>query len=129
MKIYECYVLYFVRILNKYTFFNFSRIHIYFVDDEPFLLPNSYPIHDVSEWRDLNTKFVLQVLRDYYCCRNEIDGVNYKTHFDSYLKDMYDVCKVVMEKSLKFDVDGDGLIENSGSPDQTYDTWVMTGTR
>lgn len=27
---------------------------------------NSYPIHDVSEWRDLNIKFVLQVFRDYF---------------------------------------------------------------
>ncbi len=27
---------------------------------------NSYPVHDVSEWRDLNIKFVLQVYRDYY---------------------------------------------------------------
>lgn len=93
------------------------------------MLPNAYPIHDVSEWRDLNTKFVLQVLRDYYFCENEVDGVSYKMHLDSYLKDMYDVCKVVMEKSLKFDVDGDGLIENSGSPDQTFDTWIMTGSR
>lgn len=54
-------------------------------DEEPFVLINSYPIHDVSgerkmffmhivtkfndihlEWRDLNIKFVLQVYRDYY---------------------------------------------------------------
>lgn len=37
-----------------------------FVDEEPFTLINAYPIHDVSEWRDLNVKFVLQVYRDYY---------------------------------------------------------------
>lgn len=35
-------------------------------DEEPFILINSYPIHDVSEWRDLNIKFVLQVYRDYH---------------------------------------------------------------
>uniref|UniRef100_A0A1B0CJL7 Glycosyl-hydrolase family 116 N-terminal domain-containing protein n=1 Tax=Lutzomyia longipalpis TaxID=7200 RepID=A0A1B0CJL7_LUTLO len=34
--------------------------------EEPYILPNSYPIHDVAEWKDLNTKFVLQVYRDYY---------------------------------------------------------------
>lgn len=34
-------------------------------DEEPFSLINSYPAHDVSEWRDLNLKFVLQVYRDY----------------------------------------------------------------
>lgn len=35
-------------------------------EEEPFTLINSYPIHDVAEWRDLNVKFVLQVYRDYY---------------------------------------------------------------
>lgn len=34
--------------------------------EAPFELINAYPIHDVSEWKDLNVKFVLQVYRDYY---------------------------------------------------------------
>lgn len=34
--------------------------------EDPWQQINAYPIHDVSEWRDLNTKFVLQVYRDYY---------------------------------------------------------------
>ena len=29
-----------------------------------------------------------------------------------------------METALKWDEDGDGLIENSGKPDQTFDSWV-----
>lgn len=33
--------------------------------EDPWALINAYPIHDVSEWRDLNTKFILQVYRDY----------------------------------------------------------------
>uniref|UniRef100_A0A3B4AZ32 Non-lysosomal glucosylceramidase n=1 Tax=Periophthalmus magnuspinnatus TaxID=409849 RepID=A0A3B4AZ32_9GOBI len=33
----------------------------------------------------------------------------------------------VMESELKFDLDGDGLIENSGYADQTYDGWTVTG--
>jgi non-lysosomal glucosylceramidase len=45
----------------------------------------------------------------------------------TYLKDMYSACKIVMDKTIEFDADGDGLIENSNSPDQTYDTWVMSG--
>ncbi len=32
-----------------------------------------------------------------------------------------------METELKFDKDGDGLIENSGYADQTYDGWKVTG--
>lgn len=91
--------------------------------ENPFTLLNSYPIHDVSEWRDLNIKFVLQVLRD-YCLGEKVEGMNRK----QYLEDMYEACQTVMFKSMKFDTDHDGLIENSGSPDQTYDTWVMTGS-
>lgn len=30
---------------------------------------------------------------------------------------------------MKFDLDGDGLIENSGFADQTYDGWTVTGPR
>lgn len=34
-----------------------------------------------------------------------------------------------MDSELKFDTDDDGLIENSGFADQTYDAWVVTGAR
>lgn len=34
--------------------------------EDPYNQINAYPIHDVSEWRDLNTKFILQAYRDYY---------------------------------------------------------------
>jgi non-lysosomal glucosylceramidase len=34
-----------------------------------------------------------------------------------------------MESELRFDLDGDGLIENSGYADQTYDAWTVTGPR
>lgn len=52
-------------------------------------------------------------------------------NFDSkrYLQDMFSACKTIMDHSATFDEDGDGLIENSGAPDQTYDSWVMTGAR
>ena len=32
--------------------------------------------------------------------------------------------RAVMATALKWDDDGDGLIENSGKPDQTFDSWV-----
>jgi non-lysosomal glucosylceramidase len=44
-----------------------------------------------------------------------------------YLEDMYQTCKLVMNKTIEFDKDNDGLIENSNAPDQTYDTWNMSG--
>ena len=34
----------------------------------------------------------------------------------------------LLERALQcWDRDGDGLIENSGAPDQTFDSWVMSG--
>ncbi|XP_031762709.1 LOW QUALITY PROTEIN: non-lysosomal glucosylceramidase [Xenopus tropicalis] len=85
-------------------------------DDEPWQKLNAYLIHDTANWKDLNLKFVLQVYRDYHITKDT-----------TYLRDMWSVCQTVMETSLKFDEDGDGLIENSGFADQTYDDWVMTG--
>lgn len=35
------------------------------IEEDPFNLVNAYLVHDVSEWRDLNLKFVLQCYRDY----------------------------------------------------------------
>jgi len=39
------------------------------------------------------------------------------------------VKQIVMKESMKHDKDGDGLIENSGAADQTFDGWCVTGPR
>ncbi|XP_013187208.1 non-lysosomal glucosylceramidase [Amyelois transitella] len=178
----------------------------------PFSNINAYNIHDVSEWRDLNLKFILQVLRDYRLLRGHtapfgnkryrsiayIDDVRDGTEDDlysrstgqadsetvasetatvvqdnspvvvgrsyavgdildllyrnterepegggehsqphgpvatvwdseRYLSDMYDACVTLLRRAMLWDKDGDGLIENGGFPDQTYDAWVMRG--
>lgn len=85
-------------------------------DDEPWQRVNAYLIHDTADWKDLNLKFVLQVYRDFHLTQDH-----------QYLQDMWPICKAVMESELKFDLDGDGLIENSGYADQTYDGWTVTG--
>ncbi|XP_058528712.1 non-lysosomal glucosylceramidase isoform X2 [Ochotona princeps] len=85
-------------------------------DDEPWLRINAYLIHDTADWKDLNLKFVLQIYRDYYLTGDQ-----------AFLKDMWPVCLAVMESEMKFDKDHDGLIENGGYADQTYDGWVTTG--
>lgn len=87
-------------------------------DDEPWLRVNAYVIHDTADWKDLNLKFVLQVYRDYYLTGDQ-----------GFLRDMWPVCLAVMESEMKFDKDQDGLIENGGYADQTYDAWVTTGPR
>ncbi|ENN79258.1 hypothetical protein YQE_04294, partial [Dendroctonus ponderosae] len=86
--------------------------------ESPFILINAYPIEDVSTWKDLSSKFVLQTFRD-AIVGNVVDT--------TFIQDMYKACDIVMRKLLVFDYDQDGLIENSGKPDQTYDTWVMKG--
>ncbi|XP_030017790.1 uncharacterized protein LOC115438354, partial [Sphaeramia orbicularis] len=87
-------------------------------DDEPWQRVNAYLIHDTADWKDLNLKFVLQVYRDFHLTQDR-----------QYLQDMWPICQAVMESEMKFDLDGDGLIENSGYADQTYDGWTVTGPR
>ncbi|KAK7582522.1 hypothetical protein V9T40_013967 [Parthenolecanium corni] len=85
-------------------------------EEEPFLKINSYPIHDVTDWKDLNLKFILQCYRDHVF----IEDANY-------LQDMWPQVKLLMNRCLEWDTDDDGMIENGGFPDQTYDAWEMNG--
>lgn len=41
----------------------------------------------------------------------------------------FDFLQTVMNKTAVYDTDGDGLIENSGFADQTFDAWPVTGPR
>jgi non-lysosomal glucosylceramidase len=66
----------------------------------------------------LNTKFVLLVWRDY-----ALTGKQDK----KFLQDSYDSVKQSMVYMRQFDKDNDGLIENGGFPDQTYDVWITRG--
>lgn len=108
--------------------YNFKMTHIlvnlingFLSGEEPFILINSYCIHDVSKWRDLNPKFILQTYRDAL----STNGILEK----QFVQDMYDVCHEVMIRTIKTAVDKDGLIINGGTPDQTFDAWIMTGVR
>lgn len=84
---------------------------------EPWGEVNAYNLQDVNRWKDLGPKLVLQVHRDYVA-----------TGSVSFVLTLWPVLRQVMEAALKaFDLDGDGLIENSGFPDQTYDIWTVEG--
>ena len=39
-------------------------------EDEPWVRVNGYLLHDTSDWKDLNLKFVLQVYRDYHVTKD-----------------------------------------------------------
>ncbi|XP_039794107.1 non-lysosomal glucosylceramidase-like isoform X4 [Panicum virgatum] len=77
---------------------------------------NAYNIHDTSRWKDLNPKFVLQIYRDFAA-----------TGDMSFGKDVWPAVCTAMEYMEQFDHDGDGMIENDGFPDQTYDAWTVRG--
>lgn len=84
--------------------------------EDPWYAVNIYNYQDVSRWKDLNPKFVLQVYRDFVATQ-DID----------FLAEMWEPVVEALEYMQRFDVDGDGLIENEGYPDQTYDTWTVKG--
>jgi non-lysosomal glucosylceramidase len=44
-----------------------------------------------------------------------------------YLEEMYPILVTVMKSMELFDTNNDGMIENSGFPDQTYDIWIAKG--
>lgn len=56
----------FINLSDK-LLFQFSAFHS---GEEPFDLINAYPIHDVSQWRDLNPKFILSCFRMYIFNKN-----------------------------------------------------------
>lgn len=87
-------------------------------DDDPFYRPNRYTFQDVSGWKDLGPKFVLQVWRD---------AVADPRGGDSMIREAWPTVDAVLTRLSERDRDGDGLPEHDGLPDQTYDTWPMYG--
>jgi non-lysosomal glucosylceramidase len=86
--------------------------------EDPVVNPNQYNYQDVSNWRDLNSKYVLMIWRDY-----ALTGAK----DEAFLRDSWPAVKQAMEHLKQYDTDGDGLIENGGFPDQTYDDWIASG--
>ncbi|MEM8506069.1 MAG: glycoside hydrolase family 116 protein, partial [Cyanobacteria bacterium P01_D01_bin.1] len=73
---------------------------------------------DCNQWKDLSSDFVLQVYRAF-----EATG---STDID-FLEDCWSAIVETLAYTKLFDTDGDGLIENSGAPDQTFDDWRLQG--
>jgi len=85
-------------------------------NEDPFLRPNAYSWRDINIWKDLNSKFVLQVWRDV-----QFVPAPELAH------DTWPAVVQAMDYLRGYDRDGDGLPEHDGQPDQTYDMWSMTG--
>lgn len=84
--------------------------------EDPWRMINAYDAQDVGRWKDLNPKFVLQLWRDYVLTGDR-----------AFLGDVWPAVETSIDYMLQFDRDGDGLIENEGFPDQTYDVWSAQG--
>ena len=86
-------------------------------EGDPFVLVNEPGWQDTNDWKDLNSKFVLMVYRDYV-----LTGKTDK----QFLAEMWPSVQIAMKYLEQFD-HGGGIPENSGYPDQTYDSWVVRG--
>ncbi|WP_088240383.1 GH116 family glycosyl hydrolase [Calothrix rhizosoleniae] len=73
---------------------------------------------DCNLWKDLGADFVLQVYRDFLLTGS--DDVEF-------LADCWDAIVLTLNYLKTFDIDGDGIPENSGAPDQTFDDWKLLG--
>ncbi len=88
-------------------------------EEDPFKQINQFSWQDTNGWKDLNPKFVLLVYRDFVLSgSSDVE----------FLKYTWPAVKESIAYLHKYDTDGDGIPENQGYPDQTYDEWVVTGT-
>jgi non-lysosomal glucosylceramidase len=86
-------------------------------EGDPFVSVNEPGWQDTNDWKDLNSKFVLMVYRDYVFTGREDTA---------FLREMWPAVQAAMTYLRQFDRGG-GIPENGGYPDQTYDSWVVRG--
>lgn len=84
--------------------------------NDPWFEVNAYNLFNTDRWKDLNSKFVLQVYRDMVA-----------TGDMSFAKAVWPAVFMAIAFMDQFDKDRDGMIENEGFPDMTYDAWTVTG--
>nr|XP_043621012.1 non-lysosomal glucosylceramidase-like [Erigeron canadensis] len=82
----------------------------------PWFDVNFYNLYNTDKWKDLNPKFVLQVYRDVVVTKDK-----------DFAHAVWPSVYIAMAYMEQFDKDGDGMIENEGFPDQTYDAWSVSG--
>lgn len=86
--------------------------------EDPYFAVNQFSWQDTNGWKDLNSKFVLMVYRDYVLTRRTDRA---------FLRSTWPAVQQALAYLAKFDRDGDGVPDNDGYPDQTYDEWVVRG--
>ncbi len=84
----------------------------------PWRKTNYTSYQDCNLWKDLPSDFVLLVYRDFYCT----GATDYQ-----FLADCWPAIQAALDHLKTFDLDDDGIPENSGAPDQTFDDWQLQG--
>lgn len=87
-------------------------------NEHPWEKTNYTGYQDCNLWKDLPSDFVLQVYRDYV-----LTGANDL----GFLQECWPAIAKALAYLKTFDLDGDGIPENSGAPDQTFDDWRLQG--
>ncbi len=86
--------------------------------EDPFVQVNQFSWQNTNDWKDLNPKFVLMIYRDFvFTGRKDV----------AFLRETWPAVVEALDHLKQYDHDGDGLPENDGYPDQTYDEWVVRG--
>jgi non-lysosomal glucosylceramidase len=86
-------------------------------EGDPFIAVNQPGWQDTNDWKDLNSKFVLMIYRDYVLTGRKDTA---------FLRETWPAVKEAIAYLRQFD-HGGGVPENSGYPDRTYDSWVVRG--
>lgn len=81
---------------------------------DPFKSSNDYVYQESNRWKDLNAMFVICAWRDIRKAPELASGLQ-------------PAVSQTMQALAAFDRDGDGMIENDGIPDQTFDNVPMKG--
>lgn len=87
-------------------------------NEHPWEKTNYTSYQDCNLWKDLACDFVLQVYRDFLLTgARDVE----------FLAQCWDAVVQTLNYLKTFDIDGDGIPENSGAPDQTFDDWRLQG--
>ncbi|HUO59792.1 MAG TPA: non-lysosomal glucosylceramidase [Candidatus Acidoferrales bacterium] len=86
--------------------------------EDPFVAINQFSWQNTNRWKDLNSKFVLMVYRD-YALTGKKDV--------AFLEQTWPAVQQALQYLEQFDTDHSGLPKNEAYPDQTYDEWTVKG--
>ncbi|QEY31958.1 bile acid beta-glucosidase [Synechococcus sp. RSCCF101] len=88
-------------------------------NERPFEATNYTAYQDCNLWKDLASDFVLQVWRTFLLAPGGEDL--------RFLADCWPAAVQALDYLKRFDENDDGLPDNGGAPDQTFDDWPLQG--